>query len=43
MGIVAIIEHVMTWKTGDLSALVGKPVRLRFVMLECDLFSFRFR
>jgi hypothetical protein len=37
------IEHVMTWKSGDLSALAGKPVRLRFSMLECDLFSFRFR
>lgn len=37
------IEQVMTWKTGDLSDTAGKPVRLRFVMRECDLFSLRFR
>jgi hypothetical protein len=37
------IEQVMTWRTGDLSALAGQPVRLRFVMVECDLYSFRFR
>jgi len=26
----------------DLGALAGQPVRLRFVMTECDLYSFRF-
>jgi len=32
------------WKAGsDVSALVGKPVRLRFVMTDADLYSFRFR
>jgi hypothetical protein len=28
---------------GDLSALAGKPVRLRFVLAGADLFSFRFK
>jgi hypothetical protein len=37
------IEQSMTWKGGDLSAIAGQAVRLRFVLLECDLFSFRFR
>lgn len=32
------------WKQGsDVSALAGKPVRLRFVLGDADLFSFRFR
>ncbi len=37
------IERRVAW-TGDpsLRALSGKPVRLRFVMQECDLYSFRF-
>ena len=33
----------MKWKGDpDLSALAGKPVRLRFVLKECDLYSYRF-
>ncbi|MBL9193470.1 MAG: hypothetical protein JNJ82_14035 [Opitutaceae bacterium] len=36
-------ERVMRWKGGDLSAIAGQPVRLRFVLTECDLYSFRFR
>jgi hypothetical protein len=36
------IERVMRWK-GNLSMLNGRPVRLRFAMTECDLYSFRFR
>jgi len=37
------IEHVVAWKGGsDLSALAGKPVRLRFVMKDSDLYSVRF-
>ncbi|MFV1969230.1 MAG: hypothetical protein ACC628_27735, partial [Pirellulaceae bacterium] len=37
------IEHVARWKSGtDVSALSGKPVRLRFVMKDADLYSFRF-
>ena len=38
------IERHVEWKQKtDLGALQGKPVRLRFVMTECDLYSFRFR
>ena len=27
----------------DLSRLAGQPVRLRFVMYDCDLYAFQFR
>ena len=38
------IEREVSWKGGtDVGALVGKPVRLRFVLKDADLFSFRFR
>jgi hypothetical protein len=38
------IERRVRWKnTPDLAAIAGKPVRLRFAMRECDLYSFRFR
>ena len=38
------IEQVVKWRKGsDLSALAGKPVRLRFVMSDADLYSLRFR
>jgi len=38
------IERRVEWKQKpDLGALQGKPVRLRFVMTECDLYSFRFQ
>ena len=38
------IERRVEWKQKpDLGALQGKAVRLRFVMAECDLFSFRFQ
>src|SRR5262249_13461073 len=38
------IERVVTWKQGsDVQQLAGKPVRLRFVMKDADLFSLRFR
>jgi hypothetical protein len=37
------IENRVQWKgKPNLGALVGKPIRLRFVMTECDLYSFRF-
>lgn len=37
------LERVVTWKVGsDLGALAGKPVRLRFVLKDADLFSIRF-
>jgi hypothetical protein len=38
------IERVYAWKTSDdVSALAGKPVRLRFVLRDADLFSFKFQ
>lgn len=37
------IDLAVKWKNHrNLSLLAGKPVRLRFVMMECDLFSFQF-
>jgi hypothetical protein len=37
------IDRKVEWKgDGKLAALAGTPVRMRFVMVECDLFSFRF-
>ena len=37
------IERVVSWENGsDVSTCAGKPVRLRFVMKEADLFSIRF-
>ncbi|MCC6695647.1 MAG: hypothetical protein IT365_08450, partial [Candidatus Hydrogenedentes bacterium] len=38
------IARVVTWKgSGDLSTLVGKPVRVRAVMKDADLYSIQFR
>ena len=38
------IEEVVKWNSGsDVSALAGKPIRLRFVMTDADLYSIRFR
>jgi hypothetical protein len=38
------IEQTVNWKHGsDVSSLADKPVRLRFVMQEADLFSIQFR
>ncbi len=36
------IEQAVSWNGGDLGALAGRPVRLRFVMEDADLFSIRF-
>lgn len=37
------IEREVTWKNGgDLSALGGTPIRLRFVMKDADLYAIRF-
>lgn len=37
------INRIAKWKDAtDLSALAGKPIRLRFVMNEADLYSIRF-
>jgi hypothetical protein len=38
------IERVIRWKSGtDISRLWDKPVRLRFVLKDADLYSLRFR
>jgi hypothetical protein len=38
------VDRVVTWKNGaDVSALAGRPVKLRFVMSDADLYSFQFR
>jgi hypothetical protein len=38
------IERVVSFKGGpDVGSLAGRPVRLRFVMKDADLFSLRFR
>lgn len=38
------IERAVSWKGGsDVSDLSGKPVRLRFVMKDADLYALRFR
>jgi hypothetical protein len=38
------LEAIATWKSGpDVSALAGKPVRLRFVLKDADVFALRFQ
>ena len=38
------IARVVQWKGGDaLPPLQGRPIRLRFVMSDSDLYSLRFR
>ena len=38
------IDGIVAWKNGpDVSKLAGKPVRLRFVLKDADLYAFRFR
>ncbi len=37
------VQQTIAWKNGtDLSALAGKPVRLKFVLKDADLYSFQF-
>jgi hypothetical protein len=37
------IAEIYAWKGGDnVSSLAGKPVRLRFVLKDADLYSYRF-
>jgi len=37
------VEQIVSWKGGsDVSSLAGKPVRLRFVLADGDVYSFRF-
>lgn len=38
------IDRRVTWKgSGDVSALAGTPIRLRFVMKDADLYALQFR
>jgi hypothetical protein len=38
------LERAVAWKGGsDVSRLAGRPIRLRFVMKDADLYSLRFR
>ncbi len=38
------IDHVFQWQNGsNVASLVGRPIRLRFVMKDADLYSLRFR
>lgn len=38
------IERAVAWNSGgEVSQLAGRAVRLRFVMKDADLYSFRFR
>jgi len=37
------IDRLVTWKSGpDVSALAGKPIRLRFTLKDADVYSFVF-
>ena len=37
------VERVVSWKNGtDVDRLAGKPVRLRYVLKDADVYSFRF-
>jgi hypothetical protein len=36
------LERTMTWEKADLSALADKPIPLRMVLSEADLYSLRF-
>jgi hypothetical protein len=36
------LDGIVAWKSGsDLSGLIGKPVRFRFVLIDADLFALR--
>lgn len=38
------LDRVVTWQGGaDISTLAGRPIRLRFMMKDADLFAFRFQ
>ena len=37
------LERVVSWENGsDLESVAGKPVRLRFVLKDADLYAMRF-
>jgi hypothetical protein len=36
-------QHIVAWKAGaDLTGLAGKPVKLRFALVDADVYSLRF-
>jgi len=38
------VEHTVTWKdSSDVSKLEGQPIRLRFVLHDADVYSFKFQ
>jgi hypothetical protein len=38
------IEHVVRWESGtDVSALAGRPVRMRLELKDADVYAFQFR
>lgn len=38
------VDRVVGWKSGaDLTALAGRPIRLRFIMKDADVYSLQFR
>lgn len=37
------VAQSVSWKGGDLGALAGQPVRLRFVLKDADLFALQFQ
>ena len=37
------VDRPVVWKSGtDLSRLAGRPVRLRFVLKDADVYAYRF-
>ena len=37
------LDRIVSWRSGaDVSKLAGKPARLRFILRDADLYSFRF-
>ena len=36
------LHQIVSWQGGGLSRLAGRPIRLRFVLKDADLFSFKF-
>jgi hypothetical protein len=37
------IDRQVRWKNADLSSLQNQPVRIRFILKDCELYAFRFR
>lgn len=38
------VKRIVAWQSGsDVSPLAGRPIRLRFVIEDADLYSIRFR